>query len=194
MGVPGMIIPMGGVLMGLLLCGLCCEFIFGGRWYGRCVRLYRRLNGHGFSDRERVLISAGCFIGGVALCAHSIVNIIIVQQKPLTFSSCCFTVIHRGWDMANTLSTDKKIAVIGSLAEGSSIRSIERITGVHRDTIMRLGVKVGRPKLPKGEAKGKIVAMRFDPEELKRIDTAAKANRKSRSEWIRGKLLATEGA
>ncbi|MGA2171016.1 MAG: hypothetical protein ABSG62_22755 [Terracidiphilus sp.] len=46
--------------------------------------------------------------------------------------------------MANRLSTDRKIAVIGSLAEGSSIRSIERITGVHRDTIMRLGVKVGQ--------------------------------------------------
>ena len=46
--------------------------------------------------------------------------------------------------MANILSTDKKIAVIGALAEGSSIRSIERITGVHRDTIMRLGVKVGQ--------------------------------------------------
>jgi IS1 family transposase len=45
--------------------------------------------------------------------------------------------------MANVLSTDKKIAVIGALAEGSSIRSIERITGVHRDTIMRLGVKLG---------------------------------------------------
>jgi len=42
--------------------------------------------------------------------------------------------------MANLLSTDKKIAVIGALAEGSSIRSIERITGVHRDTTMRLGV------------------------------------------------------
>ena len=46
--------------------------------------------------------------------------------------------------MANALNTDKKIAVIASLAEGSSIRSIERITGVHRDTIMRLGVKVGQ--------------------------------------------------
>ena len=46
--------------------------------------------------------------------------------------------------MANTLNTDKKVAIIGSLAEGSSIRSIERITGVHRDTIMRLGVKVGQ--------------------------------------------------
>lgn len=46
--------------------------------------------------------------------------------------------------MANILSMEKKIAVIRALAEGSSIRSIERIMGVHRDTIMRLGVKVGK--------------------------------------------------
>jgi IS1 family transposase len=46
--------------------------------------------------------------------------------------------------MANILSAEKRIAVIGALAEGSSIRSIERITGVHRDTIMRLGVRVGQ--------------------------------------------------
>lgn len=46
--------------------------------------------------------------------------------------------------MANVLPKDKQIAVIGALAEGSSIRSIERITGVHRDTIMRLGVRVGQ--------------------------------------------------
>src|SRR5579859_1121839 len=45
--------------------------------------------------------------------------------------------------MANVLNTDKQIAVISALAEGSSIRSIERITGIHGDTIMRLGVKVG---------------------------------------------------
>ena len=41
--------------------------------------------------------------------------------------------------MANVLNTDKQIAVIAALAEGSSIRSIERMTGIHRDTIMRLG-------------------------------------------------------
>jgi IS1 family transposase len=46
--------------------------------------------------------------------------------------------------MANVLNTDKQIAIVGQLAEGSSIRSIERITGVHRDTIMRLGVRVGQ--------------------------------------------------
>jgi hypothetical protein len=36
--------------------------------------------------------------------------------------------------MANVLGTGKKMAAIGALVEGSSIRSIERITGVHRDT------------------------------------------------------------
>jgi IS1 family transposase len=46
--------------------------------------------------------------------------------------------------MANVLNTDKQIAVIAALAEGSSIRSIERMTGIHRDTIMRLGVRVGQ--------------------------------------------------
>ncbi len=40
--------------------------------------------------------------------------------------------------MANELNSDKQIAIIAALAEGSSIRAIERMTGVHRDTIMRL--------------------------------------------------------
>jgi IS1 family transposase len=46
--------------------------------------------------------------------------------------------------MANVLNTDKQITIVAALAEGSSIRSIERMTGVHRDTIMRLGVRVGQ--------------------------------------------------
>lgn len=45
--------------------------------------------------------------------------------------------------MANVLPLQKQIAVISALAEGNSIRSIERMTGIHRDTIMRLGVKIG---------------------------------------------------
>jgi len=45
--------------------------------------------------------------------------------------------------MANKLSVEKKAAAVGMLCEGSSIRSVERITGVHRDTIMRLGVRIG---------------------------------------------------
>src|SRR5947207_14380605 len=46
--------------------------------------------------------------------------------------------------MANVLSADKQAAIIGSLAERSSIRFIERSTGVHQNTIMRLGVRVGQ--------------------------------------------------
>ena len=46
--------------------------------------------------------------------------------------------------MANVLKTEKQIAVIAALAEGSSIRSIERITGINRNTIMNLGVRVGK--------------------------------------------------
>lgn len=43
----------------------------------------------------------------------------------------------------DVLSRDKQIAVISALTEGCSIRAIERLTGIHRDTIMRLGVHVG---------------------------------------------------
>jgi IS1 family transposase len=46
-------------------------------------------------------------------------------------------------NMPNNLKTETKAQVIHLLAEDSSIRAIERITGVHRDTIMRLGVRVG---------------------------------------------------
>lgn len=44
----------------------------------------------------------------------------------------------------NTLPRDQQIAVIFDLAEGCSIRAVERLTGIHRDTVMRLGVRVGK--------------------------------------------------
>lgn len=46
--------------------------------------------------------------------------------------------------MANAFNKDKQIADIGALAKGSSIRSSERINGIHRDTIMRLGVRAAK--------------------------------------------------
>ena len=45
--------------------------------------------------------------------------------------------------MANNLPKEKRVLAISALAEGTSIRSIERMTGIHRDTVMRLGVRVG---------------------------------------------------
>ena len=50
--------------------------------------------------------------------------------------------------------------------------------------------KVGRPKLPKGEAKGRIVPVRFNVEDLKAIENAAKASKQKLSEWIRSTLSA----
>src|SRR2546423_11941307 len=46
--------------------------------------------------------------------------------------------------MANVLPKDKQITIISALAEGSSMRAISRMTGVHQDTICRLGVRIGQ--------------------------------------------------
>lgn len=43
----------------------------------------------------------------------------------------------------NVLPRDTQIQIIAALTEGMSIRAVERLTGVHRDTIMRLAVRVG---------------------------------------------------
>jgi IS1 family transposase len=43
----------------------------------------------------------------------------------------------------NALSNDQRTTAIQALIEGNSIRSTERMTGIHRDTIMRLLVRTG---------------------------------------------------
>ena len=45
--------------------------------------------------------------------------------------------------MANITPKEKQIMILKALVEGNSIRSTERMTDVHRDTIMRLLVRVG---------------------------------------------------
>lgn len=45
--------------------------------------------------------------------------------------------------MANVLPTEKKIAVVSALCEGASMCGISRMTGIHGDTIQRLGVRMG---------------------------------------------------
>ena len=51
--------------------------------------------------------------------------------------------------------------------------------------------KVGRPKLPKGEAKGRIVPVRFKADDLKTIEAAARAKNQTVSEWVRSTIRAT---
>ena len=55
---------------------------------------------------------------------------------------------------------------------------------------MNRKAKIGRPKLPKGQAKGKIVPVRFTPDETKAIEAAARANKQTVSQWIRSTLNA----
>lgn len=50
--------------------------------------------------------------------------------------------------------------------------------------------KVGRPKLPKGEAKGRIVPVRFTAADLKAMAAQANKRKLTVSEWIRSTLNA----
>lgn len=45
--------------------------------------------------------------------------------------------------MANHMKPEKKRAILQALCEGCSVRSVERMTGAHRDSILRLLVRAG---------------------------------------------------
>ena len=51
--------------------------------------------------------------------------------------------------------------------------------------------KVGRPRMPKGEAKGRIVPVRFTADDLKAMEQAARASKVTISEWIRSTIHAS---
>jgi predicted HicB family RNase H-like nuclease len=53
--------------------------------------------------------------------------------------------------------------------------------------------KVGRPTLPKGEAKASIMPVRLNAEDRKRIEKAAQASDQSVSQWVRSTLMAAIG-
>jgi IS1 family transposase len=44
----------------------------------------------------------------------------------------------------NKISKERKIQILSGLVEGMSIRSLERMTNTHRDTIIRLMVRIGK--------------------------------------------------
>ena len=47
---------------------------------------------------------------------------------------------------------------------------------------------VGRPKMAKGEAKGKIVPVRFNAEDIKKIELAAKKTNQTVSNFVRTQI------
>jgi predicted HicB family RNase H-like nuclease len=50
--------------------------------------------------------------------------------------------------------------------------------------------KAGRPKLPKGNAKGVMLRVRVTPEDRKAIEAKSKTENQSVSQWIRSTLAA----
>src|SRR5207249_3562956 len=63
--------------------------------------------------------------------------------------------------MPNILSKDKQITIISALAEGSSMHAVSRMTGVHRDTICRLGVRIGQGCAAVLDAKMRDLSCKF---------------------------------
>jgi hypothetical protein len=49
--------------------------------------------------------------------------------------------------------------------------------------------KMGRPSLPKGEAKGALLSVRFAPEERRALEAAAERDGETLSQWARRRLL-----
>jgi hypothetical protein len=49
--------------------------------------------------------------------------------------------------------------------------------------------KMGRPTLPKGQAKGVLIGARFSPDEAKQVKLAAKHANQTKSQWVRKILL-----
>jgi IS1 family transposase len=69
---------------------------------------------------------------------------LLSYKKDVDETYFCITVSQESnFAMPNILPFDKQVSVVSMLAEGASIRGIERMTGVHRDTVMRLGARVG---------------------------------------------------
>ena len=48
--------------------------------------------------------------------------------------------------------------------------------------------KLGRPRLPKNEAKERVLHVRLNAESIQRIKAAAKASKQPVSKWVRGAL------
>lgn len=63
--------------------------------------------------------------------------------RPQLIVLICIDDIKAWRPVVNRLSLARRTQIIGALVEGNSIRSVERMTDTHRDTVMRLMVEVG---------------------------------------------------
>lgn len=128
--------------------------------YGGAILFYFALDGSGWEGRifrtfglALIAPGLGAFLFPIYWqddceeygdCPSSSFHLKIVPRNFLTLRNYWGTLNIAEKQMSTVLNSDKQIAIIAALTEGSSIREIERMTGVHRDTIMRLGVKIGQ--------------------------------------------------
>ena len=80
---------------------------------------------------------------GTALTAPGNHNRAFAQLQPRYLHYSESPQLWEGFVMCNVLKPERQKTVLHMLVEGSSIRSTERLTGVHRDTIGRLAVRFG---------------------------------------------------
>jgi transposase-like protein/IS1 family transposase len=66
-----------------------------------------------------------------------------LQRFRCTLCNKTYTEDHERPEHEMRLPLDRAVAVLQLLLEGMSVRSVERVTGVHRDTILRLLVMAG---------------------------------------------------
>jgi hypothetical protein len=147
--------------------------------------------------------------GQTAACTVSATRVTLLGTR---LSQDCQHAID--WVSKPLLAGDYKLALEG---EGRSVDMRLSESGWHV-TVLRLGQSInweprygpqshknpekpkqgklqkpGSPRLMRALAMGSIVPVRFSSEDRERIEAAAKASRKTISEWIRCTLLATMG-
>src|SRR4051812_33803794 len=64
-------------------------------------------------------------------------------MRAIHLHSTTFAANERGKIVANVLKREKQIQILKLLAEGNSIRSVVRLTGIHKSTVMRFMVRFG---------------------------------------------------
>lgn len=79
-------------------------------------------------------------------------------------------------------------ALVGRLSISGRIQR-HKIAGLMTASIVKNKPKMGRPKLPVGEAKGVLIGARFSIEESKAVHDAIKRSGVVKSDWVRARLL-----
>jgi transposase-like protein len=91
-------------------------------------------------------LNAGCHLYGLRGQGNVAVRARYGDDRLLLYCKVCLKRFseRKGTPLFNCrLSDDKAASVLAHLQDGCGVRQTERLVGVHRDTVMRLGRKAG---------------------------------------------------